>query len=119
MIPDFERSDEVAARRLAEENMNLKNQLQNQAKEISTLNSQNAQLKFASSTEETRQRKTNSTSRILDSSAHNGFKTQDASFVDDEEEASQLSKRISANSDIYLMLRAQASSIELLLGGSI
>jgi len=120
MIPDFERSDEVAARRLAEENMNLKNQLQNQAKEISSLNSQNAQLKFASSTEETRQRKTNNTSRILDSSANNGFKTQDISFVDDEEEeTSQVSKKISGNSDMYLMLRAQASSIELLLGGSI
>jgi len=83
MIPDFERNNNknntAEFGRVLEENKNLKNQLQNQAKEISSLS---AQLRFANSSSDETKRKT-STSRILDSSSLHpakSDKTQDITY---------------------------------------
>ncbi len=76
MIPDFERTptnyNTAEFGRVAEENKNLKSQVQTQAKEISSLN---AQLKFANSSSDETKRKT-STSRILDSSSLHPAKSE-------------------------------------------
>ena len=83
MIPDFERSNNTNNTaefgKVVEENKNLKSQLQNQAKEISSLN---AQLKFVNPSSGGITRKT-STSRILDSSSLHpakSEKTQDITY---------------------------------------
>lgn len=118
--------------KLAEENDILKNKIQEQANEISNLN---AKMKFMGSVGDNRRRPLSRTGSYTD---RMGRSSRDLSnnreldcgkvykvnillmfLLDEEDENAKELRRVLRYDDLYLMLRAQASSLELLLANEI